>query len=365
MDYCKIGKYQAISLILILILNHLILNIPQNMYEISGNSILLNIIWISFIMILFTFIVIKLFKNFAGQDLLDIANFVCGKKLQVIVGILFIIFFILNSSFLLRNFVEDIRSIYYIQIPTWILCILMLSIGIISNRLGENTVCKYNSIIVFIMLISIVLVLLTAIPYYSTKNVYPLLGNGINATFLNGLSNIYAFSGFSFLYFIIPILKSTKDFKKVGISSVIVGSIYIFFAMLTFLFSFTFSIPTNGSSPLYLVLLSAELGRFFQRPAALFILTWILSIMSFLSVIIMFCSIILKKMCNIKNSSSLSYIWGSLLYIFALIPSNLVIIHDLEDTVYRYFTIILVFIFVPLLLIIANIKHKYFNKGGT
>ncbi len=364
MDYCKIGKYQAISLILILMLNHLILNIPQNMYEISGNSILLNIIWISTVIILITFIVIKLFKNFAGKDLLDITDFVFGKKIRTIVGIVFIIYFLLSSSFLLRNFVEDIHSIYYIQIPTWVLCILMLSIGIISNKLGANTVCKYNSIIVFIMLISTILVLLTAIPYYSTNNIYPLLGNGINATFLNGLSNIYAFSGFSFLYFIMPILKSNKDFKKVGISSIIVSSIYIFFAMLTFLFSFTFRIPTNGSSPLYLVLLSAELGRFFQRPAAIFILTWMLSIMSFLSVIIMFCSIIFKKMCNTKNSSSLSYIFGSLIYIIALIPSNLIIVHDFENTIYRYFTIILVFILVPLLLIIANIKYKHL-KGGT
>ena len=364
MDYCKIGKYQAISLVLILMINQLITNIPQNMYDITGSSILINIVWISLVVLVFTLVIIKLFKNFPENDLLDISKFVGGKTLQLIVGCIFLIFFIFSCAILLRNFIENIRSIYYIQIPSWIICILLLSIGVIANRLGENTVCKFNSIVVFIILISIVLLLLTAISYFCPRTIYPILGNGINETFLRGLSNIYAFSGISFLYFIMPLLKSSKDFKKVGIAFTVISCIYFFFAMMTFLFSFVLHITTNGSSPLYLVLVSAELGRFFQRPDAIFIFTWMLGIISFISVIIMFCSIILKKMCNIKKTSNLSFIFGSLLYIVALVPSSLIAISNLENIAYRYSTIIIVFIASPILLIIANIKKKH-AKGGS
>ena len=359
MDYYKIGKVQAIALILILILNHLVLSLPKNIYLLTGNSILLNIVWIVFLMILFTIFIIKLFNKFDGQDLLDISEFVGGKILKLVIAIIYIIFFITVAGILLRDFVEGLKILYYSQVPTWLLSGIMLFVPVIANQFGGNTVTKFNSIAVCITMISLLFVLITSTTTYVPQKVFPILGNGINETFFSGITNLYAFSGFCFLYFMIPLLKSNKDLKKIGRISIIIGSIYLFFTLLSLLFSFSSLISIYEISPIYLILRATELGSFFQRPDALFVFTWILSLMSYLSVTIMFCNIIFKKISNIKTTKYITFIFVSLCFIVCLIPQNLSIIKILEDTFYRYSTIALAFILPTILLLIGTFKNKY------
>lgn len=363
MDYCKIGKIQAIALVLIVMLNHLILNLPKNEYLLTGNSILLNTVFIILLMFIFIFIVLKLFKPFEGKDLLDISHFLGGKKLEVLVATLYLIFFTFVAGTLLRNFSEGIKIVYFQQVPIFVLLALLLSIALISNHFGANVVVKYNTIIVALMLVNILLVLITSVGSFVPEKFFPLLGNGINETFIEGTTNLYAFSGFCFLYFMMPILKDSKSFKKISIISIIISSLYLFFTMLTLLFSFSSVINIYELSPIYLILRATEFGQFFQRPDAIFILGWILSIMSFVSVMIMFCSIIFRKTATVKDHKVISCLFTGLIFLVALLPENLDQIRFLQNVCYRYSVLILAFVFTPLLLIFANIKYKKQHKN--
>ncbi len=364
MDYYKIGKVEAIALILILMLNRLILTLPKNMYLLTGNSILINAVWVIFLMFLFVFLLIKISKKFVGQDLIDIAEFVGGKFLKVIISTAYIVFFVSISGIILRDFVEGIKILYYSQIPTWLLASLILVIPVVANLHGGNSVIKFNSIIVFITLISLLVILISSTTTYVPQKFFPILGNGINETFFEGATNIYAFSGFCFLFFVMPLLKSSKDFKKIGIISTIIGSIYLFFTLASLLFSFSSLVSVYEISPIYLIMRSTDFGIFFQRPDAIFVFTWILTLMSYLSVVIMFTSIIFKKITNIKTTKYLPYILVSLILIICLIPSNLAQIKTLEDTYYRYFNVVLVFIISPIILVIANFKKRKSMEGA-
>lgn len=363
MDYCKIGKIQAIALVLIVMLNHLILNLPKNEFLLTGNSILLNTIFIILIMFAFIFILLKLFKHFEGKDILDISHFLGGRKLEILVATLFLIFFVFIAGTLLRNFSEGIKIVYFQQVPIFVLLGLLLSIGLISNHFGVSSVIKYNTVIVALMLVNIFLVLISSVGSFVPEKIFPLLGNGINETFIEGITNIYAFSGFCFLYFMMPMLKDNKSFKKISIISIIISSLYLFLAMLTLLFSFSSVISIYELSPIYLILRATEFGRFFQRPDAIFILGWILSIMSFISVIIMFCSIIFRKTAKVKDHKVISCLFTGLIFFVALLPENLEQIRLLQNVCYRYFVLILAFVLAPLILVFANIKYKRLHKN--
>ncbi len=62
-DY-KIGTKEAIALILTIAIAHSILSMPRNLLSNIKSSILLNLVLVTFILILIAFIVVKLFKNF-------------------------------------------------------------------------------------------------------------------------------------------------------------------------------------------------------------------------------------------------------------------------------------------------------------
>ena len=99
----KIGKLEAISIVVMITINQIILNLPNAIIINNGSSSWLNVIYISIIAIIFCLFVCKLFKPFPSKDILDISQYVGGKLLKTIIGILYILFFIFITSILLRR----------------------------------------------------------------------------------------------------------------------------------------------------------------------------------------------------------------------------------------------------------------------
>jgi len=187
---------------------------------------------------------------------------------------------------------------------------------------------------------------------------YPLLGNGINATFIQGIGNLYAFSGICTIFFISPMLKNPESLNKITISAYCIVSFTLFLVISSFLLSLPFLLNVNELSPIYLLTKSIQLGEFFQNPKSLFILVWILSIVSFLSVFLMIIVIITQKLLNLKDFTALSGTVSSLLFIFALIPKSFYEIIFTSSGMYKYLQIGIVFIYGFGILSLAYLKKK-------
>ena len=371
MNYSKIGTIEGICLIVIVIVNHIVLNLPQSITDSCGSSSILNVLYISFLMFIIVLLIIKLFRNFQTHDILDICEFLGGKILKYIVGILFFVFLTLTFGTLLRNFSEILKIVYFPYVPMGFLVALFLIVVVIINSLGKTAVIKANTIIVPIILLSLSITFLLIGRSFAFQRIFPILGYGAKETFLNGLSNLFAFNGITYLFFIMPYIENKSDFKKIAVWSVLIISIFLFLAIASLLLSFPFVKFTEALSPVYLIIKTAKFGTFIQRPEAIFVLTWILSFISYLSIGLMFLLYIFKKLTNIQNEKSMCPCIATIIYIVAWIPSGMAGIRYFESVLYKYSSIIILFgIFIPIL-IFANIKYKKnhinksVNKGGT
>jgi hypothetical protein len=190
----------------------------------------------------------------------------------------------------------------------------------------------------------------------------PILGYGINTTFFSGMSNLFAFSGLAYIYFLGPLLNEPKDIKKISYISIGISAFYLLLSVTALLVSFADTLTINELSPVYFLIRSTNWGTFLQRPDALFILGWILSLMSYLSITIWSVSNIFKKITKIQNTKILTYLFATLIFIVTLLPKNISDISFIQNTVFRYFTIILVFIISFLILLFANIKYGGITK---
>ena len=105
----KIGKIEAIALMSIIITIQIILNLPNTILRQTGNSILLNTVYISIIAISFCFLICKLFEPFRNKDILEISEYLGGKLLKNIIGILYLAFFLIISSTIVRYFANSLK----------------------------------------------------------------------------------------------------------------------------------------------------------------------------------------------------------------------------------------------------------------
>lgn len=360
----KIGTFESIFIILSVIIANSILTLPRIMINKTNSATLLNIIFITIIAIIIGLLIIKLLKSFPACDIIDISEYIGGNVFKNIIGIIFIGYFIFSSSILLRNLCEGLENVYF-QMTDIIFIILLFIIGLcITNHLKFNGCIKSNSLILPIAFISIILIFFSNFKNFSPQKIFPLLGNGPVNTFVFGLTNLSAFQGILFIYLFPPLLKEPEKFKKITTISIILTGIYIFLCVSIILLMFPAFYSTNEIMPLYLATRYISLGSFLQRLESIFMLVWIMSFLSYLSISCKFSINIFQKITKIKNSKPIINIFGLLILGISLLPKNLSISNFLETTIINNLSLIL-FIAIGLgILIIANIKRKKFQKSG-
>ena len=75
----KIGNLEAIALVLTVIINHVVLNLPKSVVKVTSSGTIINILFVSLVALGITFLICKLLEKFPSLDILDISNFLGGK----------------------------------------------------------------------------------------------------------------------------------------------------------------------------------------------------------------------------------------------------------------------------------------------
>lgn len=358
----KIGTIEAIALVLTVAINHIILNLPQDIINTTSSASILNVIFVSMIALGIVFLIAKLFEKFPGMDIFDIGKYLGGKWLQFLLQITFFAYFIFTISILLRSFSEGLKIIFFPRTPVPIIMFLFLMAMIILNKLGRTSIIRANLFFMPLVLFSILFIFIANIENFTVQRALPLLGNGVSSTFFSGLSNLFAFGGISYLYLIPPHLKDQKNYTKIVLISIGISAFFLVISVATLLFTFPFVTTSEEIFPLYLAARFIEFGRFFQRLDAIFVLIWILSMIGYLSIAFSFASDIFQKMAKLQSPKWIFSLLALLVFGIALLPQNMEQVSFLEENVYSSIMLILVFEVCLSILVLSNIKHYWINR---
>lgn len=359
----KIQKHEAICIVLIVMVNKLILNVPFYIINLVGTGSIINLLYIGFFGLFFVLLLNHLFKKFPNSDILDISEFLGGKLLKVTISTIFICSFFFVSYITLTDFANVIKIVYFKESPL-IFILLFFMVGItFANLIGFKSITKTITLVIPFTLISILIALFGVHDQFSLDKFTPVFGYNYKVTFINGFLNIFSLYVITYYYFLMPLLKDPTDFKKISIISYIISWTLLFLTTISILTLFPTTTDTEGLNSIYLLARRIELGDFLQRLDALFVLLWLISIFCYLSLSIFMINRILEKTINITNSKMLTFSTTSILFGLCLIPFNIAVNRFIENTIYRYLIIGLIFIICFIIMILANTKLK-FKKGA-
>lgn len=273
MSKSKIGTVEAIMLILTVVIIHSICSLPIELLVTTKSATILNLIYISIIVLVITNLIVLLFKRFPGQDIVDISEFVGGKIFKNVVGIILISYFLISASILLRNFCETLKLVYFPMTDLIYIILLFIITLCISNRLSVNSTLKTTILITPLVLGSIVFLFFANMNKFIPQRIFPILGDGLYTTFIAGLINIYSFGGIIYLFFLPPLLKEPEKLKKITNISVIITSIYLILCVSSLLFMFSFFSGANEMTPLYNAARYIEFRQLFSKARICFFTT--------------------------------------------------------------------------------------------
>lgn len=364
MENTRIGKSEAIALIITIMVNHAVLDITKTIVSTTDSSTLLNTIYISIIALILSYIIYLLLNKFPTFDILDISNFLGGKVLKAIVGVLFFAYFIFFSATLLKSFAYCLQIVYYQNTNTFFIIMSFLVASVFVCSLKYNALFRGNLLIIPLVLLNIIILFLGNIDNFVFSNAFPILGNGINETFLAGISNLFAFQGLLHIIFLPPYLKDVTELKKITLLSILFSALYLIVSICIILFMFDTSVSNTLLMPLYSAVRYIEFGTFFQRLDSIFILTWIISFVSYLSIIIDTCCNIVRKSTPMVSTKFTTILIASLMLVVTFCLKTYAVSTFLADVVYKYAFFIMMGISIAILLI-AYISKKFKVKSSS
>lgn len=354
----KLENIEVISFLTLISINGMILSTTQALIRTSSSASLITAALLSIVAIIISLILCSLCKNFNEKNLLNISEFLGGKTLKFIIGISFIAYFTFRASLSLKRISDCLQVIYYPMTNIIFITLLFCIASGIVLYFGNNSIFKASILVLPIIFITSILIFIGNGKNFNFENIFPILGNGVKSTFLEGLSNIYAFYGLAYILFLPDKLKNPKSLTKITIISVILSSIFLIFSCCNILFLFDENFSNTEFLPLYISVRSIEFGTFFQRLDSMFLL---LCILEFIPSFSLNCYIVLDILKNITNvSNERPFAFAYLLLIFGcamcykLNSTMLFFENNVSKILFIVFGIAIPFI----ILSTANIKKK-------
>lgn len=358
MENTKIGNKEAIALLVTIAFNHIIMNLTKSIIDTTESASLINVLYIGIVAIIFTCIICYFLNKFPTLDLIDISDYLGGKVLKWIIGLLFVGYFIFFAGLLLNTFSQCLEIIYFQLVKTKYVVALFVLAAVVACIMRHNAIYRSNLIIFPFLIISTLFLFIGDFRYFEFEKMYPILGNGAYATFVAGLSNMFAFQGLAYIYFIPPKLKEPNQLKKVATISIVLSCILLLISVAIILFMFNGFVETDELLPLYSATKYVEFGSFLQKLDSTFVLVWIIAFISYLGITLKFSSNILKKLTNIENENIFTYLLAIVLFLVGIWQKNYAVYKFLSSTVYKYAFFILIVGISLLILLSATIKQK-------
>ena len=297
----KLKNKEAICLMVLLMINKLILNVPYYIVSLVGNGAIANIIYIGIIDFIVLLIIVNLIDRFQSMDLMDISKYLGGSFLEKFIGIFNLIFFYLVSSITLVDFCNVLHNIYFSDFSI-IYIILFFIIGtIIANFIGLEAISHHATFIVPLIIISIFITFFSTLDNLTLENITPIFGKDYKTTFGYGLTNAFSMYIIVYILYAKPLLKNQEDFKKLSIISYFISFLLLALTVISMLSLFETNSSNVPINSLFLLSRQIELGNFLKRVDSIFILLWILATFSYLSLIVFAINRTIKKLSNISN----------------------------------------------------------------
>lgn len=203
-----------------------------------------------------------------------------------------------------------------------------------------------------------------AYPYYDADYLKPYLGYGIKETLLVGALRSSAYQEVLVLPIIVISMHSLKDFKKIGIVSIVLSGLIFSICFLCYLMAYQYTMGRENLSGMFALSRIIYFNRYVQRVESIFLFAWVISSVitvstAFYSSVRVYCQCF-----NIKNHRPILLPFSLLLYVVALQPKNITELIGVNLRFVRQYSVFLNFGIPILVLFIAMILKKKENSSN-
>lgn len=352
------GTYEAICLTTLIMINKIFYTSASVLVETVGTAAWYETIISCMVSLFFFYLIYLLMKRFPGQDITRIYEIVLGRVIGKVVTLIFSVYILYYAASNLREFIEMIKVYNLPYTPSSILILGFIIVATIIAYFGLEGVARMSGVLLIPVMLSIIAVLLFAIPLYNVDYIKPYFGYGLQKTIVVGILRSSAYEEFFILTVIINSIHGLKNFKRVGIISIVITGITFTISMLCYLMAFHYSTGSESLSGLFQLSRIIIFNRYVQRLESIFLFAWVVSSLIAVSCAFYISISLYTKAFTINNHRPIIFPFSFLLFMIALMPKNISEVIQVNILFIRQYSLFLVYFVPTVVLILAMILQK-------
>lgn len=335
------------------IISILILSLPRHIAKntISSDG------WITILIggimaIILAWIVAKIASSFPNQSFLTFASSLVSRPIAILLSIIFIIQYIVLSSFQIRGIATVSHEYLFDRTPLEVVCLAFILVVVYAVSGSRAAIFRLNILFFPFVIGGLLLLILIPLGAVKVENLLPVFKTDFTGYMKGSISSLNAFLGFGIVLFYISLVKKPQKTPKMAVLGVLwplVLYIILFIVCIGFFGNLT---TRNLVYPVFeLSKTVAVSGSFFERFDSILFIIWTIivfttSLMAF-DIAVMLINLIFTKLSKI----TIVFILSPIIFFLSMLPKNYIEINEVAK--YMSYFNILYLVFVTFLLGIA------------
>lgn len=341
-----------------------LLGLTSEVHSLARGDAWISVILAGSISQLFIFLMWYLSSRFPSLSLYDMLPNLFGKPIGTIIHVLYTIYFILVSSFIIVQFSRIAQDWVLIDTPRWIVMGMMSAVCLYLIRESLRTIARFF-VIVFFCNIAVIIIAAYAYLHVNFLYILPIGHSGIESIAKGTNGAMTSFAGFEMLMITFPFVggSSKEKLKAASIANLFTTLLYAF-AVFTSLVVFSPSELALLPQPL-LYMVKALSFSIFERPDLYFLSLWavvtVTSLMGYSFMASKGIANLFQAGSNHRKAASYTIL---LIFVLGIIFQNLRLVYFLEKvlSITNYF---IVFIIPLMLFLVSILRNKKEVRGST
>jgi spore germination protein KB len=269
----KLGHRETLTLLIIIISGKIFLSLPRNLILLGDSAGWLIILLSGIFSLLLFQLFYALIRKYPENNIFEIARRLTGKYLGAGLGLLIFLFFLVDSSLLIRQFAESFILMILPRTPLSVITILFLLLLMYATLLGIETLSRVAWFFGPYLLLAFIAILIFALPT-DPQQILPILGPGPLPVFKYAVLHISSFSEIILLGVLAPLIRQKEKIYGIGFWGLLISITILAGITANIIMTFNYASSAHLAFPVFQLTRLIALGKFIQRTESIFVFLW-------------------------------------------------------------------------------------------
>lgn len=318
----QIGGQEYLSMLIVVMTSIVFFNTPRRFFLLNANAAWLSVLISIFATLVAVTLIGMFLRRHPGKGLTDLAVMTLGSFLGSLVNMLFFAYFLIVAALNIRLLGESIVMTALPEIPVSVIVLSTTIFTVYACLQGWNVIAKTCWVSLPFLAVGVVLPLVLTADRWNTNYLYPLLGNGLQATIITGVGGAGILGEIVLAAILAQVVQPEVKVWRTSMTAVLASGLLFLMVVLATSMVFPYPIAGQLTLPYYMLSRTLTLGRFLQRMEALALIIWAFAALIKVSIDSYAALYIYKRIFGVKDQKPLLLPHGVIIFATAMIPNS-------------------------------------------